>query len=485
MKAKCIATILLLLLTINVSVADNKIENKELAKFFKKIKSAKGKHIEYEKLDYEEILKEINKQINEQLPDEYKHIKLKINFDADNVIKVSSKDERGYQILNEITDNHKLDDSKEFAGIPLFSNVKDNGSYTVIYSNTENTLIIDNNLLEKKIHITYFDIAISELIENFIKTIFSGFANELDFFKTLKDVEISNTDKDGEIEFSVKIDYTADEDTSDAELQRDNELLSIEQPQFWKDPVSEKWCIVVPEEYIVSSVEEAENPRRDPPLLWLNSLNFADVKISENQKGYLFTPENLLAGYMVENNIVALPEDELKVSPEFACIANKSVSGGVPYIVSRQGYNAKGREEMLSDIGFLFEMPDGSDFFGMKKSRTVKVNINDELKTHFCAFVGEDAMLLISDDAVNNTCLAVAVIPGLDFFEQYLNEYTLNGEKEIARKANFILSESGLIITKEPFECNGTVHTGGVHLNHKDIVTNYRVTRASGYLIKK
>ena len=73
----------------------------------------------------------------------------------------------------------------------------------------------------------------------------------------------------------------------------------------------------------------------------------------------------------------------------------------------------RGRSEILSDTGFLFDYDNEQNFLGMKK-------VDSRKKTD---------------------------------------------------KVNFILSDDGLTITREPFISGTVTHTSGVHLNFKEITS--------------
>lgn len=443
---KCIVFLLSVFVSLNVVAAETGYDKKEIKKFLKVLKKVDDKHVEYIKIDADSVVNDLLNQFDKLGYGKQAAKKI----DITNVVSVSSKDEDGYANLRKIVEDYELGECDEFAGMPLMANERSRDTVSVMYCSDNATLII-NEIIDEKIDINFMDFNIMNLA-NILMDALMGAEEDLD----VEGVDdFSSWVSLGGIKmiFSGKGDFDDDED--------DNEGLSnIDMPMLKE--INGEWRIVTSKSYVVTSKEELKEPHRNTTELWLNSLNFAEYMTSDNQAGWLLTPESFLALYCHE--FIGMVPVELEYpSIEYRAAYENEVDGGAPYAIGRYAVDAEGRKEILADVGFLFD--GDSDFFGMKKTASYK---NDRGQ-HYCQYYSEKSILYLYDDPVNEKCIAVALVNSTGLIKSYINQCKINGEGNIAENVNFVINRFGLTVQKEPFTINGETHKSGVWLNINEI----------------
>ncbi len=451
MKQKLFILSLLFLFTLNAVAVQPGSDDKELKKFLKQLKKVEGKHVDYEKYDADSVCNDVIQQfaVFGYADEAAKQIKIS------EALSVSSKDSVGYSLLNEIIDDFELGERDEFAGMSLMVNEKSSNSLSVVYCNDNASMLITDDVKNKKTEIVYFDFNIMNLM-SMLMDVLMGQINESPFGQIADSLKSSGKVKKwtsfGDIKFSI-----SNQDDSE-----DEDIKNIDKPMLKE--IDGKWRIVTPKSY-VATLDEVSEPHRDVTALWLNVLNFGDFVESDNQLGWLINADNFLALYC--NEFYGKPVEIEYPSAEYQAIYNTLVDGGMPYMVCRYSANPEGRKEILKDIGFLFES-DCDSFFTMKKTASYK----NPQGQHYCQFYNEKSILYIYDNPVDETCLACVFVPSTGIINSYLQQCKVNGKA--VDDANFVIYKFGVTVSKKTFDRDGETHNSGVHISIKDIDDFYK-----------
>jgi hypothetical protein len=203
---------------------------------------------------------------------------------------------------------------------------------------------------------------------------------------------------------------------------------------------------------------------------WINGLGFGKGAMTDSadQKSEIILPEDVARLYAVKH----LPQEkwnEEGYSPMFKAIYRQEYQGGTPAVLYRHSKNEVGYRDMLSDLGFLFNLELGDTYKNLKVTQQ-----SEREGKRFVQLYGEGGILMcVFDSSEDKYCHMSILVGGAGGFEQAVNEYVIGGERDFATRCNIIINSdvadgSGSIhFTTDEYFFAGKSHKNGVHIDFK------------------
>ena len=247
------------------------------------------------------------------------------------------------------------------------------------------------------------------------------------------------------------------------------EIEDLEKPSFILNPETNSFLVAIPT--VPEDIKKDMQPYAAYGVYdWINGLGFGKGAMTDSadQKSEIILPEDVARLYAVKH----LPQEkwnEEDYSPMFKAIYQQEYQGGTPAVLYRHSKNEMGYEDMLKDLGFLFNLELGDTY------RNLKVTQQSEREgKRFVQLYGEGRILMcVFDSPEDKYCHMSILIGGGGGFEQAVNEYIIGGERDIATRCNIIINSnpsdgSGNIhFTTDEYFFAGKSHKNGVHIDFK------------------
>ena len=400
-------------------------------------------------------------------------------------INISSPDGIGRESIYKVLDKYEVTTAEVLFGIPLLLCNRSNGDLVVLFVGDKASLMILD--YGDSIEVLYLN---SDLME-IIKEIFTSKMTNGDEVK----ITIGNS---GDLQFSYSFSRTRDEQEEDekelkvysfdqqsdgteylsfnedfnkvvANATKAQEIAELEKPSFILNLETSLFNVAIP-----SVPEEIRKEMQSYAAYgvydWINGLGFGKGAMTDDadQKSEIILPEDVARLYAVKH----LPQEkwnEEGYSPMLKAIYQKEYQGGTPAVLYRHSKNEAGYRDMLSDLGFLFNLELGDTYKNLKVTQQSKRE-----GKRFVQLYGEGGILMcVFDSSEDKYCHMSILVGGAGGFEQAVNEYVIGGERDFATRCNIIINSDvadgsgGIHFTTDEYFFAGKSHKNGVHIDFK------------------
>ena len=413
------------------------------------------------------------------------------------LIKISATDGIGRKSIYKVLDKYEVTTAEVLFGIPLLLCNRSNGAQAMLFVGDKASLMIMD--YGDSIEVLYLNTDLMEIIkEVFTAMMINGDGGSItigesgdlqfsySFSRTTEAITTERKANEGEepkvYSFNQQSDGTdpyerfneevieiaskAAESSIPAGVQ---EIADLEKPSFVLNLETNRFFVAIP------TVSE-EIKKEMPPYAvygvydWINELGFGKGAMTDSadQKSEIILPEDVARLYAVKH----LPQEkwnEEGYSPMLKAIYQKEYQGGTPAVLYRHSKNEVGYRDMLSDLGFLFNLELGDTYKNLKVTQQ-----SEREGKRFVQLYGEGGILMcVFDSSEDKYCHMSILVGGAGGFEQAVNEYVIGGERDFATRCNIIINSdvadgSGSIhFTTDEYFFAGKSHQNGVHIDFK------------------
>lgn len=498
------------------------VDNEGLHNFVKELKGLHCEHVECTSESFDHYATENSKvttarlvfptyMVTYELRDE--NIPLYAFSTADttfNFVHLTSLDKIGYNLVWGVLDKYYNSESEDLFGIPLMACQREDGEEQTLFLDEWNTLLIKDDG-DEEIEILYGNFNLMNTIQNTLRSVIDVFDEEyinvevfggMDFSVRVTDRYKFNKSPDNIsgnaadfLEFARKT-YAANLAWLESRLAKatteeqrkefadaladfkeeeknfieklDCKLEELDTPDFFElIPGSNEHFVVIPkvsEEVKAKMKPYAANGVYD----WINSTGFYKGARMGNvdQISCIVTPQDVAKEYVIRNYARDKWYDE-GFTAEYKALAALEYQGGTPAVLYRFSQNELGYNDMLCDLGYLFNFKPGEKQWGLEVTQQSEKN-----GKRFVQLWGEGGILVsIFDSPQEKYCHFSVVIGGVEGFERAVNEYHFGGEKDFAKRCNIIIDSDlsdnsyGIHFTTEDYFYAGKKHKDGVHID--------------------
>ena len=420
-----------------------------------------------------------------------------------------SNDEIGYNLIKGVFDKYYDEDSEDIFGIPLMSCNREDGEEQTLFMDKNNTLLIRDE--GEDVELIYVNINLVNCIQSTLRSVaeitdedyidvevFGG----IDFGVHVNDRnEFCNypegipADPDRVIAFVQKVNAEnivylesqvakarGEEEREEleatlAEFKKEHEenlddlrmkLNELERPEFVElIPGTDEYFVVIPK--VAADLKARMKPYAASGVYnWINNTGFPEGARMGNmdQISCIVTPRDVAMQYVIRNRTRDKWFDD-GFTAEYNEKAALEYQGGTPAVLYRFSQNEQGYNDMLRDLGYLFNREPGEKHWGLEVTRQSENN-----GKRFVQLWGEGGVLVcLFDSPQDKYCHFSVVIGGVDGFTEAVNEYIVGGEKDLAKKCNIIIDSDlsdnsyGIHFTTDDCFYYGKSHKNGVHID--------------------
>ena len=486
--------------------------------FVNEMMSLGGEHVECEIMGYDEILGDIVKQIEEQTGDDVSEAfaNYALGDSQWQAVLLTSSDEEGYNAIYEFIDKYDITVTEELFGIPLTINQREEGSSNILFTGNGHTLKVEDDVDSKEVSIIYSNCNIMDVLRQAMMLMMCGLDEDMldiedvgDFYysfsfddseepviddaqdavaecATGSDVLSVITDSYNRKINSIqsRLNFVDDEEQreelmgeiSDLREEMEDELENMQQeiaqldePSFVEISSTGEYFLAIP------TVTEEMKQNMKPYALcgvydWINSTGFCKGASLNNfdQISCIVTPRDVAMQYAIRH----YPRNQWYddgFSAEYKAIAVSQYQGGTPAVLYRFSQSETGYNDMLCDLGFLFELELGAMYRNLEVTQQSVNNGN-----RFVQLWGEGGVLMcLIDVPTEKYCHMSIMIGGTTGFEQAVNNYNFSGETGFAEKCNIIIDSDlsngsyGIHFTDDEYFYAGKLHRNGVHIDFR------------------
>ena len=466
------------------------IDWKGLTRFADELESLQGEHVSCDTMTYRDFLDYLGTLIVGDADELFSQMDKK-NFQ---LINISSPDGIGRESIYKVLDKYEVTTAEMLFGIPLLlcnrSNsdlvdlvvlfVGDQASLMVLdYGDSIEVLLLNSDLME-----IIKEVFTSKMTNGDEVKISIGSSGELQFSysfsRTSEHVETERGEcKEPKVysfdqqssgnapyqrfneEVAQLAAQTGDKLNREQQAQLDEQIKLLKKPAFVQIPGTGDYLLGIP--------ELSDEPSR-VVYDWVNELGFGKGAVKDNphQKSEIILPEDVARLYAVKH----LPQEkwnEEGYSPMLKAIYQKEYQGGTPAVLYRHSKSEEGYKDMLSDLGFLFNLELGDTYKNLEVTQQSEHN-----GKRFVQLYGEgDILMCVFDSSEDKYCHMSILVGGTGGFEQAVNEYVFGGERDIATRCNIIINSDlsgdscGIHFTTDEYFFAGKSHKNGVHIDFR------------------
>ena len=469
------------------------IDFEGLKAFAEELESLQGEHVSCDTMTHLELLDYLGTEIVSGADELF----AKLDKKDFRLINIGSPDGIGRESIYKVLDKYEVTTAEVLFGIPLLLCNRSNGDLVVLFVGDKASLMILD--YGDSIEVLYLNSDLMEIIKEIFTSkmtngdevkITIGNSGDLQFsysFSRTTDSRITER-KEGEGE-EPKV-YSFDQQSSGndpyerfneevgkvaaraaipdfSELNKEIEKLG--KPSFLLIPGTDCYNVFTP------SVPEEIRKEMQPYAAygvydWINGLGFGKGAMTDSadQKSEIILPEDVARLYAVTH----LPQEkwsEEGYSPMLKAIYQKEYQGGTPAVLYRHSKNEVGYKDMLSDLGFLFNLELGDTYKNLKVTQQ-----SEREGKRFVQLYGEGGILMcVFDSSDDKYCHMSILVGGTGGFEQAVNEYVIGGERDIATRCNIIINSDvadgsgGIHFTTDEYFFAGKSHKNGVHIDFR------------------
>ena len=463
------------------------IDSEGLKAFAEELESLQGEHVSCDTMTHRELLDYLGTEIVSDADELF----TKLDKKDFRLINIGSPDGIGRESIYKVLDKYEVTTAEVLFGIPLLLCNRSNGDLVVLFVGDKASLMIldygdsiEVLYLNSDLMIIFKEIFTSMMINGDGGKITIGASGDLQFSYSFK----RTRDEQEEDEEEPKV-YSFDQQSSGndsyerlneevgkvatraaipdfSELNKEIEKLG--KPSFLLIPGTDCYNVFTP------SVPEEIRKEMQPYAAygvydWINGLGFGKgMTDSADQKSEIILPEDVARLYAVKH----LPQEkwnEEGYSPMLKAIYQKEYQGGTPAVLYRHSKNEAGYKDMLSDLGFLFNLELGDTYKNLKVTQQ-----SEREGKRFVQLYGEGGILMcVFDSSEDKYCHMSILVGGASGFEQAVNEYVIGGERDFATRCNIIINSDvadgsgGIHFTTDDYFFAGKSHKNGVHIDFK------------------
>ena len=464
------------------------IDFEGLKAFAEELEALQGEHVSCDTMTHLELLDYLGTEIVSGADELF----AKLDKKDFRLINIGSPDGIGRESIYKVLDKYEVTTAEVLFGIPLLLCNRSNGDLVVLFVGDKASLMIldygdsiEVLYLNSDLMIIFKEIFTSMMFNGDGGKITIGASGDLQFSYSFK----RTRDEQEEDEEEPKV-YSFDQQSSGndpyerfneevgkvaartaipdfSELNKEIEKLG--KPSFLLIPGTDCYNVFTP------SVPEEIRKEMQPYAAygvydWINGLGFGKGAMTDSadQKSEIILPEDVARLYAVKH----LPQEkwnEEGYSPMLKAIYQKEYQGGTPAVLYRHSKNEVGYKDMLSDLGFLFNLELGDTYKNLKVTQQ-----SEREGKRFVQLYGEGGILMcVFDSSEDKYCHMSILVGGTGGFEQAVNEYVIGGERDIATRCNIIINSDvadgsgGIHFTTDEYFFAGKSHKNGVHIDFK------------------
>lgn len=459
-----------------------------LIQFSDELEALQGEHVSCDTMTHLELLDYLDTKIVSD--DDELFTKLdKKDF---RLIMIASPDGIGRESIYKVLDKYEVTNAEVLFGIPLLLCYRRDGGQVMLFVGDKASLMvldygdsIEVLYLNSDLMMIFKEIFTSMMINGDGGNITIGESGDLQFsysFSRTRDEQEEDEEEPKVYSFDQQSDGTDPYERLNEEVidiaskiatsstpTGVQEIADLEKPSFILNPETNSFLVAIPA--IPEDIKKDMQPYAAYGVYdWINGLGFGKGAMTDcaDQKSEIILPEDVARLYAVKH----LPQEkwnEEGYSPMFKAIYQQEYQGGTPAVLYRHSKNEMGYKDMLSDLGFLFNLELGDTY------RNLKVTQQSEREgKRFVQLYGEGRILMcVFDSPEDKYCHMSILIGGGGGFEQAVNEYIIGGERDIATRRNIIINSdpsdgSGDIhFTTDEYFFAGKSHKNGVHIDFK------------------
>ena len=403
-------------------------------------------------------------------------------------INISSPDGIGRESIYKVLDKYEVTTAEVLFGIPLLLCNRSNGDLVVLFVGDKASLMILD--YGDSMEVLYLNSDLMEIIKEIFTSkmtngdevkITIGNSGDLQFsysFSRTTDSRITERKEneepkvysfDQQSDGTEYLSFNKDVNKETAHAEKVQEIADLKNPAFVLNLETGRVNVALPA--VPEDIKKDMQPYAAYGVYdWINGLGFGKGAMTDSadQKSEIILPEDVARLYAVKH----LPQEkwnEEGYSPMFKAIYQQEYQGGTPAVLYRHSKNEMGYKDMLSDLGFLFNLELGDTY------RNLKVTQQSEREgKRFVQLYGEGRILMcVFDSPEDKYCHMSILIGGGGGFEQAVNEYVFGGERDIANRCNIIINSDlsdgsgGIHFTTDEYFFAGKSHKSGVHIDFK------------------
>ena len=464
------------------------IDSEGLKAFAEELESLQGEHVSCDTMTHRELLDYLGTEIVSGADELF----TKLDKKDFRLINIGSPDGIGRESIYKVLDKYEVTTAEVLFGIPLLLCNRSNGDLVILFVGDKASLMvldygdsIEVLYLNSDLMIIFKEIFTSMMINGDGGKITIGASGDLQFSYSFK----RTRDEQEEDEEEPKV-YSFDQQSSGndpyerfneevgkvaaraaipdfSELNKEIEKLG--KPSFLLIPGTDCYNVFTP------SVPEEIRKEMQPYAAygvydWINGLGFGKGAMTDSadQKSEIILPEDVARLYAVKH----LPQEkwnEEGYSPMLKAIYQKEYQGGTPAVLYRHSKNEAGYRDMLSDLGFLFNLELGDTYKNLKVTQQ-----SEREGKRFVQLYGEGGILMcVFDSSGDKYCHMSILVGGTGGFEQAVNEYVIGGERDFATRCNIIINSDvadgsgGIHFTTDEYFFAGKSHQNGAHIDFR------------------
>ena len=462
-----------------------------LKAFAEELESLQGEHVSCDTMTHRELLDYLGTEIVSDADELF----TKLDKKDFRLINIGSPDGIGRESIYMVLDKYEVTTAEVLFGIPLLLCNRSNGDLVILFVGDKASLMVLD--YGDSIEVLYLN---SDLME-IIKEIFTSKMTNGDEVK----ITIGNS---GDLQFSYSFSRTSEHVETKRGECREPEVYSFDQQSSGTDPyerfneevaqlaaqtakpdfselnkeiekLGKPSFLLIPGtdcyNVFTPSVPEEIRKEMQPYAAygvydWINGLGFGKGAMTDSadQKSEIILPEDVARLYAVTH----LPQEkwnEEGYSPMLKAIYQKEYQGGTPAVLYRFSKSEEGYKDMLSDLGFLFNLEPGDTYKNLKVTQQ-----SEREGKRFVQLYGEGGILMcVFDSSEDKYCHMSILVGGAGGFEQAVNEYVIGGERDFATRCNIIINSDvadgsgGIHFTTDEYFFAGKSHQNGVHIDFR------------------
>ena len=456
-----------------------------LKAFAEELESLQGEHVSCDTMTHRELLDYLGTEIVSDADELF----TKLDKKDFRLINIGSPDGIGRESIYKVLDKYEVTTAEVLFGIPLLLCNRSNGDLVVLFVGDKASLMILD--YGDSIEVLYLNSDLMEIIKEIFTSkmtngdevkITIGNSGDLQFsysFSRTTDSRITER-KEGEGEepkvysFDQQSDgteylsFNKDVNKETANTEKVQEIADLKKPTFVLNLETGRVNVAIPT--VPEDIKKDMQPYAAYGVYdWINGLGFGKGMTDDaDQKSEIILPEDVARLYAVKH----LPQEkwnEEGYSPMLKAIYQKEYQGGTPAVLYRHSKNEVGYKDMLSDLGFLFNLELGDTYKNLKVTQQSKRE-----GKRFVQLYGEGGILMcVFDSSEDKYCHMSILVGGAGGFEQAVNEYVIGGERDFATRCNIIINSDvadgsgGIQFTTDEYFFVGKSHQNGVHIDFR------------------
>ena len=461
------------------------IDSEGLKAFAEELESLQGEHVSCDTMTHRELLDYLGTEIVSDADELF----TKLDKKDFRLINIGSPDGIGRESIYKVLDKYEVTTAEVLFGIPLLLCNRSNGDLVILFVGDKASLMVldygdsmEVLYLNSDLMIIFKEIFTSMMINGDGGKITIGASGDLQFsysFSRTTDSRITERKEnegeepkvysfDQQSDGTEYLSFNKDVNKETANTEKVQEIADLKKPTFVLNLETGRVNVAIPT--VPEDIKKDMQPYAAYGVYdWINSLGFGKgMTDSADQKSEIILPEDVARLYAVKH----LPQEKWNeggYSPMLKAIYQKEYQGGTPAVLYRHSKNEVGYKDMLSDLGFLFNLELGDTYKNLEVTQQSKRE-----GKRFVQLYGEGGILMcVFDSPEDKYCHMSILVGGAGGFEQAVNEYVIGGERDFATRCNIIINSDvadgsgGIHFTTDEYFFAGKSHQNGVHIDFK------------------